>query len=60
MREKETREATATRTVLPAGKTAATEESKRGRRAGQADKLFEGRLLQLSKAYAPFLETGAF
>jgi hypothetical protein len=37
---------------LPAGKTAA-ERRERGRPAGQAAKLFEGRLLQVSKASAP-------
>ena len=44
---------------LPAGKTAA-ERRERGRPAGQAAKLFEGRLLQLSKALAPFVKTGGF
>ena len=39
---------------LPAGRTAAMKR-KRGRLAGQAVKLFEDRLLQESKAIAPFL-----
>jgi hypothetical protein len=30
------------------------------RRADQAETLFEGRLLQLSKAYAPFVELMKF
>jgi len=37
---------------LPAGKTAA-EKRERGRPAGQVAKLFEGRLLQVSKAFDP-------
>jgi hypothetical protein len=37
------------------GKTAAR-RNERGRPAGQAEKLFEGRLLQLSKAFAPFVK----
>jgi hypothetical protein len=44
---------------LPAGKTAA-KEKERGRLAGQATKLFEDRQLLLSKALAPFVETGEF
>ena len=44
---------------LPAGKTAAGKRE-RGRLADQAKKLFEGRLLQESKASAPFVETGEF
>jgi|UPI000556CB65 hypothetical protein len=44
---------------LPAGKTAA-EKRERGRRAGQAVKLFEDRLLLESKALAPFVKTGEF
>jgi hypothetical protein len=44
---------------LPAGKTAAGKRE-RGRLADQAKKLFEGRLLQESKALAPFVETGEF
>jgi hypothetical protein len=44
---------------LPAGKTAA-KEKERGRPAGQAAKLFEDRQLLLSKASAPFVETGEF
>ncbi|GGC38350.1 hypothetical protein GCM10011400_26220 [Paraburkholderia caffeinilytica] len=44
---------------LPAGKTAA-EEMERGRRAGQAVKLFENRLLLVSKAMAPFVITPEF
>jgi hypothetical protein len=35
-------------------------EGGRGRSAGQAVKLFEDRLLQVSKASAPFLKTGEF
>lgn len=42
---------------LPAGKTAA-EKRERGRRAGQAVKLFEDRLLLVSKAMAPFCDDG--
>ena len=38
----------------------AAKEDPGGRRAGQAEKLFEGRLLQLSKANAPFVETREF
>ena len=41
---------TTTRTILPAGGTAA---KRGGRPVGQADKLFEDRLLLLSKASAP-------
>jgi len=44
---------------LPAGKTAA-EKRERGRRAGQAVKLFEDRLLLVSKAMAPFVMTAEF
>jgi len=44
---------------LPAGETAA-KRRKRGRRAGQAVKLFEDRLLLVSKALAPFVKTGEF
>jgi hypothetical protein len=44
---------------LPAGKTAA-KERERGRLAGQAVKLFENRLLLVSKAMAPFVITGEF
>ena len=44
---------------LPAGMTAA-EKRERGRRAGQAVKLFEDRLLLESKALAPFVKTGEF
>jgi hypothetical protein len=44
---------------LPAGKTAA-EKRERGRRAGQAVKLFESRLLLVSKAWAPFVKTANF
>ncbi|CAE6686852.1 hypothetical protein [Paraburkholderia nemoris] len=44
---------------LPAGKTAAAKRE-RGRRAGQAVKLFEDRLLLVSKAMAPFVMTGEF
>ncbi|MFM0615449.1 hypothetical protein PQR37_15420 [Paraburkholderia nemoris] len=44
---------------LPAGKTAA-EKRERGRRAGQAVKLFEDRLLLVSKAMAQFVMTGEF
>ncbi|SIO70145.1 hypothetical protein SAMN05444172_6450 [Burkholderia sp. GAS332] len=44
---------------LPAGETAA-EKRKRGRQAGQAVKLFEDRLLLVSKAMAPFVMTGEF
>ena len=44
---------------LPAGRTAA-EKGERGRPAGQAAKLFEGRLLQVSKASAPFVNTLKF
>ena len=44
---------------LPAGKTAANRRE-RGRPAGQAAKLFEGRLLQVSKALAPFVKTFKF
>jgi len=55
----ETMEATAARTVcLLAGRR--LRKNPGGRRAGQAEKLFEGRLLQLSKAYAPFVETTGF
>ena len=35
-------------------------ERERGRPAGQAAKLFEDRLLQVSKALAPFIKTGEF
>jgi hypothetical protein len=41
---------------LPDGRTAAKGRFSSRRRAGQAERLFEGRLLQLSKAYAPFVE----
>ncbi|MFC5430501.1 hypothetical protein ACFPTO_17085 [Paraburkholderia denitrificans] len=59
MREERTAEATAARTVcLLAGRRLRKIQS--GRRAGQAEKLIEGRLLQLSKAYAPFVKTGEF
>ncbi|CAM2173605.1 conserved hypothetical protein [Paraburkholderia sacchari] len=59
MRGGETAEATAARTVcLLAGRRLGKNPG--GRRAGQAEKLFEGRPLQLSKAYAPFVETGEF
>jgi hypothetical protein len=44
---------------MPAGKTAA-EKRERGRPASQAAKLFEGRLLQVSKASAPFVKTFRF
>jgi hypothetical protein len=44
---------------LPAGKTAA-KKRERGRRAGQAVKLFESRLLLVSKAWAPFVKTANF
>ncbi|TFE42088.1 hypothetical protein E2553_36400 [Paraburkholderia dipogonis] len=44
---------------LPAGKTAASKRE-RGRRAGQAAKLFESRLLLVSKAWAPFVKTANF
>jgi hypothetical protein len=44
---------------LPAGRTAAG-KSERGRPAGQAAKLFEDRLLQVSKALAPFVKTFKF
>ncbi len=44
---------------LPDGKTAA-EKRERGRPAGQAAKLLEGRLLQVSKASAPFVKTCRF
>ena len=44
---------------LPAGKTAAGKRG-RGRPAGQAAKLFEGRLLQVSKASAPFVKIANF
>ncbi|NUX59493.1 hypothetical protein FSB65_40725 [Paraburkholderia sp. JPY418] len=55
----ETAEATAARTVcLRAGRR--LRKYPGGRRAGQAEKLFEGRQLQLSKAFAPFVETGEF
>ncbi|RQH01111.1 hypothetical protein D1Y85_23680 [Paraburkholderia dinghuensis] len=59
MREEETTEATAARTVcLLAGRR--LRKNPGGRRAGQAEKFLEGRLLQLSKAYAPFVETCEF
>ncbi|WP_156992106.1 hypothetical protein [Paraburkholderia oxyphila] len=59
MREGGTAEFTAARTVcLLAGRRLRKKQS--GRRAGQAEKLFEDRLLQLSKAYAPFVKTGEF
>ncbi|PMS27450.1 hypothetical protein C0Z16_24635 [Paraburkholderia rhynchosiae] len=59
MRGGETAKATAVRTVcLLAGRRLGKNPG--GRRAGQAEKLFEGRLLQLSKAYAPLVETGEF
>lgn len=55
----ETAEATAARTVcLLAGRRLGKNPG--GRRAGQAETLFEGRLLQLSKAYAPFVKTFGF
>ena len=55
----DTTEATAARTVcLLAGRR--LRKNPGGRLAGQAKKRFEGRLLQLSKAYAPFVETGEF
>jgi len=44
---------------LPDGKTAA-EKGERGRPAGQAEKLFEGRLLQLFKASAPSVKIREF
>jgi hypothetical protein len=44
---------------LPAGKTAA-ERRERGRPAGQAAKIFKDRLLQVSKASAPFVKTFKF
>jgi hypothetical protein len=44
---------------LLAGKTAA-EKRERGRLAGQAAKLFEGGLLQVSKASAPFAKMREF
>ena len=44
---------------LPAGRTAAGKRG-RGRPAGQAAKLFEDRLLQVSKASAPFVMTFKF
>jgi hypothetical protein len=44
---------------LPAGKTAANRRE-RGRPAGQAAKLFEGRLLQVSKALAPLVKIFEF
>ncbi|TCF97592.1 hypothetical protein BZM26_30365 [Paraburkholderia strydomiana] len=44
---------------LPAGRTAAGRRE-RGRPAGQAAKLFKGRLLQVSKAFARFVKTGGF
>jgi hypothetical protein len=44
---------------LPAGETAA-EKRERGRRAGQAVKLSENRLLLVSKAMAPFVVIGEF
>jgi hypothetical protein len=59
MREGGTAEVTAARTVcLLAGRR--LRKNPGGRRAGQAEKLFEGRLLQLSKAFAPFVKTSAF
>jgi hypothetical protein len=45
---------------LPVGKTVAEMRISAERRACQAVKLFEGRLLQLSKASAPFVETAHF
>jgi hypothetical protein len=44
---------------LPAGETAA-KKRERGRPAGQAVKLFENRLLLVSKAMAPLVMTGEF
>jgi hypothetical protein len=44
---------------LPGGKTAAGKRE-RGRPADQAAKLFEDRLLQLSKVSAPFVKTFKF
>jgi hypothetical protein len=60
MREGSTGKATAVRTVCLLARRRLKMGLERERRAGQAETLFEGRLLQLSKASAPFVELTEF